>query len=128
MALAKRSRRRAKGGYDLKTPTSLRPAAVWHPFVRIVAAIAAPPKRARRAARQWQVHKGRAGYKRAGYRAIGHAAEANASRLHRRPDVAAACAAVHAEIIAALEDRAFRRAPIRIRGLGWLTPEGLILR
>lgn len=69
-----------------------------------------------------------AAYKRAGYRARGHAAEANASRLHRRPDVAAACAAVHAEIIAALEDRAFRRAPIRIRGLGWITPEGLIRR
>jgi phage terminase small subunit len=66
-------------------------------------------------------------YKRAGYRAIGHAAEVNASRLHRRPDVAVACAAVAAEQIAAIEDEATSRAaaPIKIRGLGWLTPEGL---
>jgi len=71
-----------------------------------------------------------AAYKRAGYRAIGHAAEVNASRLRRRPDVAAACAAVLAEQLATIEDRAARRAaaPIRIRGLGWLTPEGLIRR
>src|SRR6266849_4579911 len=71
-----------------------------------------------------------AAYKRAGYRAVGHSAEANASRLHHRPDVAAACAAVFAEQRAAIEERAARRAaaPIRIRGLGWLTPEGLIRR
>jgi phage terminase small subunit len=40
-------------------------------------------------ARDWNAT---AAYKRAGYRARGHAAEVNASRLRRRPDVAAACA------------------------------------
>ena len=75
-------------------------------------------------ARDWNAT---AAYRRAGYRAIGHAAEVNASRLRRRPDVAAACAAALNEQLAAIEARR-APAPIRIPGLGWLAPAGLILK
>jgi hypothetical protein len=68
-----------------------------------------------------------AAYKRAGYLALGHAADVNASRLRRRPDVAAACAAMLADQLAAIERAAARQAaaPIRIPGLGWVMPRGL---
>jgi len=67
-----------------------------------------------------------AAYKRAGYRARGHSAEVNASRLHHRPDVAAACRAMLDQANAAAHEIVARRAaaPIRLRGLGWLTPAG----
>jgi hypothetical protein len=60
-------------------------------------------------ARDWNAT---AAYRRAGYRATGHSAEANASRLMRRPDVAAAVKALseqqRAEIQARGPDRSDR--------------------
>ena len=44
-----------------------------------------------------------AAYKRAGYQATGHGAESNASRLCRRPDVAAAVDAIAAHVDAEVE-------------------------
>ena len=52
-----------------------------------------------------------AAYQRAGYRARGHAAEANASRLRRRPDVAAA-------VQAALERATTERQAARVTAGG----------
>jgi phage terminase small subunit len=68
-------------------------------------------------ARDWNAT---AAYKRAGYRARGHGAEVNASRLRRRPDVAAAVAGVLAQQLAAIEQRTgFRLArPLRMLGFG----------
>jgi phage terminase small subunit len=67
-----------------------------------------------------------AAYKRAGFRARGHAAEVNASRLLRRPDVAQAVRAVEQAMNAACQAEIERRTnrPIRIRGLGWFAPGG----
>jgi phage terminase small subunit len=67
-------------------------------------------------ARDWNAT---AAYKRAGYRATGHAAEVNASRLRRRPDVATALNARLEHQLAAINQRRARRLarPIRIRGL-----------
>ena len=64
-----------------------------------------------------------AAYKRAGYRARGHSAEVNASRLRKRPDVRAVCAAKTREQLARIYGRAVARAPIRIRGLPGLWQE-----
>jgi phage terminase small subunit len=58
-----------------------------------------------------------AAYKRAGYRARGHSAEVNASRLRKRPDVRAVCAAKAREQLARIYGQVAARAPIRIRGL-----------
>ena len=68
-------------------------------------------------ARDWNAA---AAYKRSGYRARGHAAEMNASRLRRRPDVAAAVLAVlDALRVAGEQEIAARRLKsTRIRGLG----------
>ena len=70
-------------------------------------------------ARDWNAT---AAYKRAGYRARGHGAEVNASRLRRRPDVAAAVGVAVADCLAAVEARTgFRLArPLRMRGFGML--------
>ena len=58
-----------------------------------------------------------AAYKRAGYRARGHSAEVNASRLRKRPDVRAVCAAKTREQLARIYAEVAARKAIRIRGL-----------
>ena len=72
-----------------------------------------------------------AAYRRAGYRARGHAAESNASRLRKRPDVAAACAPlINARDQARTDETAEverQKQPIRLRGIGWLLPDGSIV-
>ena len=54
-------------------------------------------------ARDWNAT---AAYKRAGFRARGHSAEVNAARLRQRPDIAAACAAVLAQQLRDIQERA----------------------
>ena len=70
-----------------------------------------------------------AAYRRAGYRARGHAAEVNASRLRKRSDVRAACAAALEADLRRInaEREAAAQKPIRLRGIGFLMPDGSIV-